>query len=253
MPKFVRCASPHSWACSPVRGPAARSAAIRYAPPRKNANGETSMRPYRIGPSSGSRVCACSSRSSTGSLRPGAGSQLGVRRARQLAARRLAPCGTLGRREVRQRPRPRRPATRPLALVDAVGFVRSDCKLRLGVSRARALLLHRPPPFVSTAATARLVLGPASKPKETRLLQRDVGTLTAGSRRGRPQARAARARDRRVRRRADDARRASVRRWLPRRPVGQGRLGQSPLSRTRGTSSRRFSSTVRGCGSSSAS
>ena len=45
MPKFVRCASPHSWACSPVRGPAARSAAIRYAPPRKNANGDTSMRP----------------------------------------------------------------------------------------------------------------------------------------------------------------------------------------------------------------
>ena len=37
---------------------AARSAAIRYAPPRKNVNGDASMRPYRIGPSSGSRVCA---------------------------------------------------------------------------------------------------------------------------------------------------------------------------------------------------
>ena len=42
----------------PVRGPSARSAAMRYAPPRKNANGDTSMRPYRIGPSSGRRVCA---------------------------------------------------------------------------------------------------------------------------------------------------------------------------------------------------
>ena len=29
MPKFERCASPQSWACSPVRGPSARSAAIR--------------------------------------------------------------------------------------------------------------------------------------------------------------------------------------------------------------------------------
>jgi hypothetical protein len=28
MPKLARCASPQSWACSPVRGPAARSAAI---------------------------------------------------------------------------------------------------------------------------------------------------------------------------------------------------------------------------------
>ena len=33
-PKFDRCASPHSWAWSPVRGCPARSAAIRYAAPR---------------------------------------------------------------------------------------------------------------------------------------------------------------------------------------------------------------------------
>src|SRR5439155_2830039 len=42
--------------------------------PRKNVNGETSMRPYRIGTSSGTRVCACSSRSSTGSRRSRGGS-----------------------------------------------------------------------------------------------------------------------------------------------------------------------------------
>ena len=75
MPKLERCASPQSWACNPVRGPSARSAAIRYAPPRKKANGDTSIRPYRIGPSSGRRVCACSSSRSMGSLRLGAGSQ----------------------------------------------------------------------------------------------------------------------------------------------------------------------------------
>ena len=75
IPKLERCASPQSCACNPVRGPSARSAAIRYAPPRKKENGDTSMRQYRIGPSSGSRVCACCSRRSIGSLRLGAGSQ----------------------------------------------------------------------------------------------------------------------------------------------------------------------------------
>ena len=44
-PKFERCASPHSCACSPERGAPARSAAMMYAAPRKNANGEVSIRP----------------------------------------------------------------------------------------------------------------------------------------------------------------------------------------------------------------
>ena len=37
------------------------------AAPRKNANGETSIRPYRIGTSSGTRETACSSSNPTGS------------------------------------------------------------------------------------------------------------------------------------------------------------------------------------------
>ena len=45
------------------------------AAPRKKASGERSMRPYRIGTSSGTRVRACSSSNPTGSGRSGAGSQ----------------------------------------------------------------------------------------------------------------------------------------------------------------------------------
>ena len=44
-PKFDRCASPHIWARSPLTGVAARSAAMIAAAPRKNVNGETSIRP----------------------------------------------------------------------------------------------------------------------------------------------------------------------------------------------------------------
>ena len=44
-PKFERCASPHSWTSSPVRGESARSAAMSAAAPRKNVKGETSIRP----------------------------------------------------------------------------------------------------------------------------------------------------------------------------------------------------------------
>src|SRR3954447_4684525 len=101
-PKFDRCASPHSCTCRSVRGAPARSAAIRYAPPRKNVNGETSIRPYRSGTSDGSRVCACSSSSSTGSLRPTDGSNAAcdergtsVRSALPRAARSITVgCGT---------------------------------------------------------------------------------------------------------------------------------------------------------------
>ncbi len=45
MPKFDRCASPQSCTVNPVRGVAARSDAMINAPPRKNANGDSSIRP----------------------------------------------------------------------------------------------------------------------------------------------------------------------------------------------------------------
>ncbi len=44
-PKFERCASPHNCTCSPVRGTWERSEAMISAAPRKNAKGETSIRP----------------------------------------------------------------------------------------------------------------------------------------------------------------------------------------------------------------
>jgi hypothetical protein len=56
-----------NWTWRPVLAPFERSDAIGYAASRKNVNGETSIRPYRIGTSSGTRVSARSSRSSTGS------------------------------------------------------------------------------------------------------------------------------------------------------------------------------------------
>ena len=74
-PKFERWASPQSCTWNPERGVAARSEAMISAPPRKKVNGETSIRPYRMGKSSGTRVAACCSSSSIGSGRPGAGAQ----------------------------------------------------------------------------------------------------------------------------------------------------------------------------------
>ncbi len=44
-PKFDRCASPQSWTTMSDRGVSARSDAISKAAPRKNVNGDTSMRP----------------------------------------------------------------------------------------------------------------------------------------------------------------------------------------------------------------
>ena len=44
-PKFDRWASPQSWTVIPARGVGARSAAMISAAPRKNVNGETSIRP----------------------------------------------------------------------------------------------------------------------------------------------------------------------------------------------------------------
>ena len=54
-PKLDRWASPQVCARKPETGVRARSAAMTAAAPRKNVNGETSMRPYRIGTSSGTR------------------------------------------------------------------------------------------------------------------------------------------------------------------------------------------------------
>ena len=72
-PKFDRWASPQSCTLMPDRGVDSRSAAMISAAPRKNVNGETSIRPWRIGTSSGTRSTACDSSSSTGSGRPAAG------------------------------------------------------------------------------------------------------------------------------------------------------------------------------------
>ena len=66
------------------------------AAPRKKANGEASMRPWRMGTSSGTRVTACRSRMPTGS-RPGAGLHSAwpergdSARAARLSPARLAP------------------------------------------------------------------------------------------------------------------------------------------------------------------
>ena len=106
-PKFDRCASPHSWVTSPEVGVAARSAAITAAAPRRNVNGDSSMRPCRIGISSGTRVASCAVRTATGSGRSGAvgssawlSSGARVRAARPAAARaagsRRALAGTGG-------------------------------------------------------------------------------------------------------------------------------------------------------------
>ena len=69
-PKLDRCASPHSCTRSPEVGVEARSAAIGSAAPRKNANGDTSIRPCRTGTNSGTRDRSCSSSNPTGSRDP---------------------------------------------------------------------------------------------------------------------------------------------------------------------------------------
>ena len=72
-PKFARCASPHSWASSPESGVGARSAAMIAAAPRKKANGEVAIRPWRIGTSSATREASSSSSIVTGSGRAAEG------------------------------------------------------------------------------------------------------------------------------------------------------------------------------------
>ena len=64
-PKFDRWASPHNCTRSPEDLVPARSAAIGSAAPRKYANGEVSIRPWRTGTSSGTRDSACPSSSPT--------------------------------------------------------------------------------------------------------------------------------------------------------------------------------------------
>jgi hypothetical protein len=57
-PKFDACASPHNCAVIPVCAVAAGADAMISAEPRKNANGEASIRPYRTGSRSGTRELA---------------------------------------------------------------------------------------------------------------------------------------------------------------------------------------------------
>ncbi len=74
MPKLDRCASPQAWTTSPVHGVLARSLAIGRAAPRKKANGDSSIRPYRTGTSSGTLDSACRSSNARGSGRFAGGS-----------------------------------------------------------------------------------------------------------------------------------------------------------------------------------
>ena len=66
-PKLDTCMSPQSSTCRPVCGVDARSAAMTAADPRRNANGDCSMRAWRTGTSCGIRVLACSRRIRKGS------------------------------------------------------------------------------------------------------------------------------------------------------------------------------------------
>jgi len=65
--------SPHAWTVRPDVGVPKRSAAITAAEPRRNANGDSSIRAWRTGTSCGSRVAFCACRMLTGSARAGTG------------------------------------------------------------------------------------------------------------------------------------------------------------------------------------
>ncbi len=118
MPKFERCASPQSWAWIPVRGPSARSAAIRYAAPRKKVNGGLQHAPVpdraelrkprlRLILEQVDRISAHRRRLPTG-----------MRRTGQLAASRLSPRGARTRGGVAHRFRLRRRLVLRRALVE---------------------------------------------------------------------------------------------------------------------------------------
>ena len=76
IPKFARCASPQSWTRRSVIGVVLRSRAMIDAAPRKNANGEAAILPYRMGRRLASRARSDRSRSSTGSPRSRSGDHL---------------------------------------------------------------------------------------------------------------------------------------------------------------------------------
>ncbi len=63
------------------------------AAPRKNANGEASIRPWRIGTSSGTRVASWASRMATGSERLAVGCHSAWRE-REMTARAARPAAT---------------------------------------------------------------------------------------------------------------------------------------------------------------
>ncbi len=66
-PRLRTCASPQIWFTIPVCGSSARSAAITGAAPRKNPNGEASIRSYFSPTSPGTRPRIDSSISRSGS------------------------------------------------------------------------------------------------------------------------------------------------------------------------------------------
>ena len=69
IPKLLRCASPPSCTRKPDWGVPARSRAMTLADPRRKANGESDIRPNRIGTSRGTRSRLDSSNSAIGSGR----------------------------------------------------------------------------------------------------------------------------------------------------------------------------------------
>ena len=94
MPKFNRCASPHSCTSIPDVGVVARSRPICSAEPRKKAKGDSIIRRLRTGTRSWRRFLLTSSTTSTGSRRSGEGAQ--------------APCAERGTATRRARPAARR-------------------------------------------------------------------------------------------------------------------------------------------------
>ena len=122
-PKFERWASPHACTENPDSGLPARSAAMIAAAPRKKVNGVASMRPWRRGMSSLTRVAACCSSTWTGSGRSFAGRQSAWLE-RDTADRAALPAAARSAAEGRSRT-----ASRFVFLLGAVRAMRHDLRL----------------------------------------------------------------------------------------------------------------------------
>ena len=132
-PKLDRWASPQSCAERPERAVEERSEAITSAAPRKKVKGDTSIRPWRMGTSSGTLVRACSSSSEIGSGRSGAGSKTAWRSR-----------GTLAR------------AAFPLALLSAsVRWVRAAGTFASANRVFSSTVIPPPPPSTATSVAPR--------------------------------------------------------------------------------------------------